>query len=83
VDSAFPLHKYTFQGYLRLESDSSTRHEFLDGEILAMAGGTPEYAALAAAAARQLGNQLDGSKCRVFSSRDESPRGARSDERQQ
>lgn len=66
--SAFPLHRYTFQQYLTLESDSPIKHEFLDGEIVAMAGGTPEHAALAMALGRQLGNQLEGSKCRVFSS---------------
>lgn len=38
------------------------------GEILAMAGGTPEHAALAMAIGRQLGNQLEGRTCRVFSS---------------
>jgi len=68
VTTAFPLHRYTFADYLLLEQESSTRHEFLDGEIVAMAGGTPEHAALAMAAGRQLGNQLQGTKCRVFSS---------------
>lgn len=64
----FPLHRYTFLDYLRLEDESSTRHEFLDGEIVAIAGGTPEHAALAMAVGRQLGNQLAGRSCRVFSS---------------
>lgn len=64
----FPLHRYTFDDYLRLEEESSTRHEFLEGEIVAMAGGTPEHAALAMAVGRQLGNQLEGGSCRVFSS---------------
>ena len=34
---------------MQLEEESSIRHEFLDGEIYAMAGGTPDHAALAAA----------------------------------
>lgn len=66
--TSFPLHRYTFADYFRLEEESSTRHEFLEGEIVAMAGGTPEHAALAMAVGRQLGNQLEGSRCRVFSS---------------
>ncbi len=33
-----------------------------------MAGGTPEHAALAMAVGRQLGNQLEGTQCRIFSS---------------
>jgi Uma2 family endonuclease len=40
---------YTYAEYLGLEEESSIRHEYLDGEIYAMAGGTPDHAALAAA----------------------------------
>jgi Uma2 family endonuclease len=43
------------------------RHEFLDGEIYAMAGGTPEHAALAASVLRHIGNQLP-SGCRTYTS---------------
>ena len=68
MTTAFPLHRYTYDDYLRLEEESSTRHEFLEGEIVAMAGGTPEHAALAMAVGRQLGNQLEATPCRVFSS---------------
>jgi Uma2 family endonuclease len=67
VTSAFPLHRYTFDDYVQLEDGSSTKHEFVDGEILAMAGGTPEHAAMAAYVVRMLGNQLAGGPCRVFS----------------
>jgi Uma2 family endonuclease len=68
VTTGFPLHRYTLDDYLAVEEESSTRHEFWKGEIVAMAGGTPEHAALAMAVGRQLGNQLEGSGCRVFSS---------------
>lgn len=68
MTTAFPLHRYTYEDYLRLEEESTTRHEFLEGEIVALAGGTPEHAALAMAVGRQLGNQLEGTPCRVFSS---------------
>ncbi len=68
VTSAFPLHRYSFDVYVELEESSTTKHEFLDGEIVAMAGGTPEHAAMAAYVARMLGNQLEGGRCRVFSS---------------
>ena len=68
MTTGFPLHRYTLDDYLALEEESSTRHEFWEGEIVAMAGGTPEHAALAMAVGRQLGNQLEGTACRVFSS---------------
>lgn len=68
MSSAFPLHRYTYEEYVWLEDESSTRHEFLDGEIVAMAGGTPEHAAMAANVILQLGAQLEGGPCRVFTS---------------
>ncbi len=39
-----PLHRYTFKDYVDLEADSPVKHEFLDGEIVAMVGGTPDRA---------------------------------------
>jgi Uma2 family endonuclease len=61
-------HEYTFREYLELEEVSNTRHEYFDGEIYAMAGGTPEHAALSAAVTIALGTALRGSRYRVFSS---------------
>ena len=63
-----PRHRYTFQEYLELEEIASVRHEFYDGEIYAMAGGTPEHAAMTAAITSALGAQIQGSACRVYSS---------------
>jgi Uma2 family endonuclease len=63
-----PRHHYTFEDYLALEETGSTRHEYFDGAIYAMAGGTPEHAAMAAAVTAILGRQLTGSPCRVYSS---------------
>jgi Uma2 family endonuclease len=68
VTIAFPLHRYTYQDYVWLEESSSTRHEFVSGEIVAMAGGTPENAAMAAEIIGQLREQLRGGNCRVFTS---------------
>ena len=61
-------HRYTWDVYLALERESSIKHEFLDGEIFAMAGGTPEHAALGAAVLIELGTQLKGKPCRAYSS---------------
>ena len=62
------LHGYTFKEYLDLESASNVKHEFLDGEIYAMAGGTPRHAALTLAVGGALLAQLRGGPCRAFSS---------------
>ncbi len=59
---------YTYAEYLGFEASSNVKHEFLDGQIYAMAGGTPEHAALAAAAITLLGPQLRGGKCRPYNS---------------
>jgi Uma2 family endonuclease len=46
---------------------SRVRHEYLNGEIFAMAGGTPEQTALSAAALTLLGGTLRGGLCRPYS----------------
>jgi Uma2 family endonuclease len=61
-----PLHAYTYEEYLALEEHARVRHEYVRGEIYAMAGGTPEHAALAAATLRIVGNQLHAG-CRTYS----------------
>jgi Uma2 family endonuclease len=58
----------TYAQYLEAEQASETKHEFLRGEVYAMAGGSPEHAALAAAIITELGVALRGHPCRVFSS---------------
>jgi Uma2 family endonuclease len=58
---------YTYAEYLALEEESSVRHEFLDGEIHAMAGRSPDHAALAAALIGVLRGQLPPA-CRAFTS---------------
>lgn len=58
----------TYDEYLALEARSETKHEYVRGEMLAMAGGTPEHAALATAMAIALGIALRGRPCRVYSS---------------
>jgi Uma2 family endonuclease len=62
-----PSRRYTLEDYLSVEEMSGVRHELLNGEIFAMAGGTPEHAALSAAALVVLGSQLAGKPCRVYS----------------
>ena len=65
---AFPASttRMSYEEYLALEAASEIRHEFLNGDVWAMSGGTLEHGALAAAVIRHLGNALDGKPCRVF-----------------
>jgi Uma2 family endonuclease len=63
-----PAHRirYSYAEYLALEASSNVKHEYLDGQIYAMAGGTPEHAALAAAVIGLLFPTLRGSPCRPY-----------------
>lgn len=58
----------TYAEYMAAEDVALEKHEFLDGQVFAMSGGTPEHAALAAACSHALSNALAGRPCRVFSS---------------
>jgi Uma2 family endonuclease len=58
----------TYTEYLALEEKSLTKHEWLDGVIDDMSGGTPDHAGLAVAVSSALTQQLMGKRCRVFSS---------------
>jgi Uma2 family endonuclease len=62
------VHRYTYADYVALELASPTKHEFLEGEIYAMAGGSEEHSALAAEVLRVLGNAIGSRLCRVHTS---------------
>lgn len=66
--TAAPRLHYTYGDYLRHEAGSDDKHEYVAGLILAMAGGTLEYGALASAVIIGLGSGLRGRRCRVFDS---------------
>jgi Uma2 family endonuclease len=65
---AVPIAQMSYAQYVGAEDTSPVRHEFLKGLVFAMAGGTPEHGALAAAIMRELGVALRGKPCRVYSS---------------
>ena len=44
------------------------KHEFFDGQVWAMSGGTPDHAAMAGAVTTLLNVQLATKRCRVFTS---------------
>lgn len=56
----------TYADYLAAEDTSERRHEFIDGIIIAIAGGSDEHNALSGRVARLLGNREQGA-CRYYS----------------
>jgi len=67
MSAAHPVF-HAFSDYVLLETNSPIKHEYLAGQIYAMAGGTPEHAALAMAVGAKLTLALEGGRCRVYSS---------------
>lgn len=58
----------SYAEYVAAEASSDTRHEYLGGEVFAMAGGTPEHGALAMAIGARLVDAVREKPCRVFGS---------------
>lgn len=56
----------TEQEYFEYEEHSQIRHEYIDGTIYAMVGGSFNHARLVGNFARKIGNHLEGKKCEVF-----------------
>jgi Uma2 family endonuclease len=67
MSTARRLH-YSYTEYIEVLERSTVKLEYCDGEIYAMAGGTPTHADLAASVIRLLGNAFLGGDCRVSSS---------------
>src|SRR5215472_12463154 len=63
VARTHPVH-YTFREYVAHDAASNTKHEYLDGQIYAMAGGTPEHAPLISSVHGHLWKQIGGTRCR-------------------
>ena len=62
------MHHYTYREYLELEEMANVRHEFLGGEIFAMAGGTRAHSRMTVNVSSSLHAQLHGKRCTVHSS---------------
>lgn len=63
-----PAPRSSYAEYIALEIEGELKHEYIDGLILAMTGGTLEHGRLAVAMAQELGRLVAGKPWRVFSS---------------
>jgi Uma2 family endonuclease len=57
-----------YADYVAFAREAREKHEFWDGRVYAMAGGSEAHALISANLIRSLGNQLRASTCRVYSS---------------
>lgn len=67
---AIPIEKrrFTREEYFEQEERALEKHEFHDGEILAMSGGTYEHSLITANLVGEIRNRLKGTSCRVLES---------------
>ena len=63
---AEPQRRITAEEYLAFERQAEQRHEFVEGIIYAMSGGTRPHALIGANVSRGLGNQLADRPCEVY-----------------
>jgi Uma2 family endonuclease len=59
---------YTFAEYISIDEASATKHEYVNGEIFAMSGGTVKHGQLTANVIRALGTQVLGRPYAAFTS---------------
>ncbi len=57
----------SYAEFVALEEKSATRHEWLNGVVYDMAGGTPDHSRLELAVGSALLTQLRGKRCGVYS----------------
>jgi len=66
IDMGAPAIKYvTPEEYLKLERASETKHEYFEGEIVAMAGATLAHNDIVANLLREIGSFLKGTECKI------------------
>ncbi len=58
--------RYSAEEYYDLEESENYKSEYFDGEIFAMAGGSPEHSLIIANMLRELGNRLKGKPCTPY-----------------
>lgn len=58
----------SFDEYCRIDAEGTVKHEYLDGQAWAMAGGSRQHAAIAANILIILGAQLRGTRCQAHTS---------------
>src|ERR1051326_8684507 len=63
-----PAHRLSEAEYLAIERETEFKSEFYDGEMFAMAGGSPRHNLIASNLNAELRNALKGRPCVAFNS---------------
>ncbi|MCP5175368.1 MAG: Uma2 family endonuclease [Moraxellaceae bacterium] len=62
------IHLLSEQQYLADELQSEVKHEYIDGQVYAMAGAHANHNRLSATLVRKIGNHLEGKTCQPYAS---------------
>jgi Uma2 family endonuclease len=65
--STLPVRYYTPEEYFAIDEASDARNEYFSGEIVMMAGNTPEHVRIVDNLVRYLGNAFDSRPCQTWS----------------
>src|SRR5258708_3142226 len=60
--------RYSIEEYLRIADDSTDKLEYIDGEIVSMAGGTANHSLISENTGGEIRIRLKGKSCRVYDS---------------
>ncbi|MGE0127435.1 MAG: Uma2 family endonuclease [Blastocatellales bacterium] len=60
--------RYTLEEYLELEKNSEEKYEYFDGEVFAMAGGSPNHVRISRNVCNKLSQKLEDRDCEAFPS---------------
>lgn len=64
--SALPEQNVSLEDYFKLDETSDARHEYYQGTVRVMTGGTENHSLIIMALIRNLGNQLDDTHCQPY-----------------
>jgi len=64
--SRIPVYSMSVDEYLEAEKDAAMRHEYVAGQIFAMAGASDAHNTIALSFASRVRSELRGSSCRVY-----------------
>lgn len=64
LSDTFPQ-RFTVEEYLKIDTDSEIRHEYIDGRIIDMAGGNDPHSQITCNVIAELRNRLRGTPCQV------------------
>lgn len=66
MSTAIGKKKYTYEEYLQLEKDTEVRHEFWNGEVFAMAGGSRNHNEISGNISASLNSYFRPNGCKAY-----------------